>query len=390
MTTDPRLYLKGTKARRHKISVGLLLSALVPWCLCVTAVGASTPQTQTAVARTGAEIYRAACSTCHGPDGRGQPKSHVGFDVELPDFTDCGFATPEAEADWSAIVRNGGPVRAFDRRMPAFAGALTDEEILKVVRHVRGFCSDTRWPRGDLNLPRPLLTEKAFPENEALLTTTISRAGGSAVGNSVIYEHRLGTRSQWELVVPLDIQQNGKDGPWARGLGDVAAAFKHVLFHDMNRGSILSGGLEVVLPTGKTSSGLGKGVTIFEPFVSVGQIVGPGGFVQAQAGVELPANRAKASREAFWRVAAGQTWFRNGFDREWSPMMELVAAKELVKGTRVQWDLVPQLQVSLSRRHHVLLNGGLQLPVNDRADRGRTFRMYVLWDWFDGGLFSGW
>lgn len=368
----------------------LVLCAFVPWGLWATAVGASTRQTQPPVARTGADIYRAACTTCHGPDGRGQPRSHVGFDLELPDFTDCGFATPEAEADWFAIVRNGGPVRAFDRLMPAFGEALTEEEILKVVGHVRAFCRDTSWPRGDLNLPRPLVTEKAFPENEALITTTIERTGGSAISNSVVYEHRLGKRSQWELVVPIDIQQDEKAGPWKRGLGDVAAAFKHVLFHDLTRGSIVSGGLEVVLPTGKESQGLGKGVTIFEPFVSVGQMIGSSGFVQAQAGVELPADRAKASREAFWRVAAGQTWFHNRFDREFSPMVELVAAQELVKGERVHWDVVPQLQVSLSRRHHVLLNGGLQLPLNDRADRGRMFRMYLLWDWFDGGFFSGW
>jgi mono/diheme cytochrome c family protein len=366
-----------------------VLCAFVPSCLSGTAVGAS-GQTRAPAARTGTEIYRAACSTCHGPDGRGQPKSHVGFDVELPDFTDCGFATPEAEADWFAIVRNGGPVRAFDRRMPAFAEVLTEQEILAVVRYVRTFCSDARWPRGDLNLPRPLVTEKAFPENEALITTSIGRTDGFAVSNSVIYEHRLGKRSQWEIVVPVDIQQDVEGGPWKRGLGDAAAAFKHVLFHDVTRGSILSGGLEVVVPTGKESQGFGKGVTIFEPFVSVGQVVGSSAFVQAQVGLALPADRVKASREAFWRIAVGQTWFHNRFDREWSPMMELVAAKELAKGERVHWDVVPQLQVSLSRRHHVLLNGGLQLPVNARADRGRAFRMYLLWDWFDGGLFTGW
>lgn len=389
MTTSPRQYGEGTKAPRHQF-LGFVLCAFVSLSLGGTAVGASSSQTPARATATGADIYRAACSTCHGPDGRGQPKSHVGFDIELPDFTDCSFATPEAEADWFAIVRNGGPVRAFDRVMPAFGEALTGEEILKVVGHVRAFCSDKSWPRGDLNLPRPLVTEKAFPENEALITTTIERAGGAAIGNSVVYEQRLGKRSQWELAVPIDIQQDEKGGPWKRGLGDVAAAFKHVLFHDVGRGSIVSGGLEVVLPTGKESRGFGKGVTIFEPFVSVGQIIGASGFVQAQAGVELPSDRARVSREAFWRIAAGQTWLHNRFDREFSPMVELVAAKELVKGERVHWDVVPQLQVSLSRRHHVLLNGGLQLPLNDRADRGRTFRIYLLWDWFDGGFFSGW
>jgi hypothetical protein len=33
---------------------------------------------------------------------------------------------------------------------------------------------------------------------------------------------------------------------------------------------------------------------------------------------------------------------------------------------------------------------GYQVPVNHRGERSPQFRMYMLWDWFDGGLFSGW
>ena len=109
-----------------------------------------------------------------------------------------------------------------------------------------------------------------------------------------------------------------------------------------------------------------------------------------QAGIELPVDRAKASREAFCRVAGGRTFFHNRFHREWSPMLELAAAKALAEGKRTEWDVVPQVQLSLSRRHHVLVSGGLQIPVNRRASRGATFRMYLLWDWFDGPFTSGW
>jgi mono/diheme cytochrome c family protein len=354
------------------------------------AVGASSRDTQAPAApRSGAELYRAACATCHGPDGRGNPKSHVGFDLPLPDFTDCSFATPEAEADWFAVVHQGGPVRAFARQMPAFSAALTDDEITAVVRHVRGFCSDTRWPRGDLNLPRALMTEKAFPENEALVATTISRRGGAAVSNSFIYEHRIGPRSQWELVVPIAARRNSEGGAWSQGIGDVAAALKHVVFHSLDRGAIVSAGAEISLPTGSPSAGLGSGTAAFEPFVSAGQIIGDNAFIQAQAGVELPVSRTKATREAFWRLAAGRTFYNGRFHREWTPMIELVAARTLRGGANTQWNVVPQLQLSLSRRHHVLVSGGMELPINDRAG-GRTFRMYLLWDWFDGGFFSGW
>jgi hypothetical protein len=75
--------------------------------------------------RDGAGLYRTACAACHGPDGRGAPRATVGFDLALPDFTDCSFATPEADADWLAVVHDGGPARAFDRLMPAFGSALT-------------------------------------------------------------------------------------------------------------------------------------------------------------------------------------------------------------------------------------------------------------------------
>jgi mono/diheme cytochrome c family protein len=341
-------------------------------------------------ARSGEQIYRAACATCHGPDGRGNPLSHVGFDIPLPDFTDCSFATPEAEADWFAVVHAGGPVRAFARQMPAFAGALSEEEILAVVTYVRGLCGDTRWPPGDLNFPRALVTEKAYPENEALLVVTARRTGGTAIDMSAIYERRIGARSQWEVIVPVAVRQQGRNGPWAQGAGDLAAALKHVVFYDAGRGSIVSVAGELVLPTGRRSTGAGSGTVVFEPFVSVGQAIGGNGSLQAQVGVELPADRDKASRAAFWRLAAGQTFFERRFDREWTPMIEIAGEKAAVSGARPQWDIVPQVQVSLSRRHHVLVSAGVRVPISQRAGRGSTFRAYLLWDWFDGGFFTGW
>ena len=372
----------------------LLAAALLGATIGLSAAAADPPQPSKPSTitgeRSGEQIYKTACAACHGPDGRGAPARQVGFDTPLPDFTDCSFATPEAEADWFAIVHAGGPVRAFDRRMPAFGGALTDTEILRVVEHIRGLCGDRRWPPGDLNLPRALLTEKAFPENEALFVASASRGGGAELNTSVIYERRLGTRSQWEIVLPVALRQTEGGAPWTHGLGDVAAALKHVLFHDAARGSILSAGGEIVFPTGRRSTGAGNGTIVFEPFVSAGQAIGANGFLQAQAGIELPADTAKASREAFVRLAVGQTRFQGRFNREWSPILELAGARPLVTGAPVEWDVVPQLQVSLSRRHHVLINAGVQLPVSAREGRGRTFHAYLLWDWFDGGLFTGW
>lgn len=339
--------------------------------------------------RSAREVYQSSCAACHGLDGRGAPQAQVGFDTALPDFTDCSFATREPDADWFAIAHDGGPVRAFHRRMPAFGEAISADEIQLAIGHLRGFCDDPAWPRGDLNLPRPLVTEKAFPEDEAVFSTVVGTGPGGEVTNEFLYERRFGARNQLEFAVPIAMAE-GSSGAWSRGLGDVAVALKRVLVHSFDSGSILSATGELVLPTGDDAEGLGKGVAVVEPFLTFGQMLPRNAFLQAQAGAELPFDRAVAPNEAFWRVAFGRTYEQGRFGRAWSPMIELLGARELVAGEPATWDLVPQIQVSLSKRQHVLINGGVRIPLNERGERHAEVVTYLLWDWFDGGLFDGW
>jgi len=331
-------------------------------------------------------LYLAACAACHGADGAGVAPSTVGFDTPLPDFSDCSFATREPDADWLAIAHQGGPVRAFDRRMPAFGEALAPDDLQLTLDHIRTFCADRAWPRGELNLPRPLVTEKAYPEDEAVLS--MAAAHGS-VGHEFLYEKRFGPRSQVELVIPVEVAKQDGRG-WRRGLGDVAVAVKHALFHSLESGRILSASAEVVFPTGKENEGLGKGVTVFEPFVTFGQILGTDSFLQAQAGFELPANQDRAENEAFWRLTVGRSLVEGAFGRTWSPMVEVLGARELGSGHATAWDVVPQVQITLSRRQHVMMNVGVRIPVNERSGRHTALLAYVLWDWFDGGFLDGW
>ena len=52
---------------------------------------------------------------------------------------------------------------------------------------------------------------------------------------------------------------------------------------------------------------------------------------------------------------------------------------------------VPQLQVSLSSRQHILASFGGRFPLNDRGgDRQPQFVFYLIWDWYDAGLFQAW
>jgi hypothetical protein len=283
----------------------------------------------------------------------------------------------------------GGPVRAFDRKMPAFGDLLTLDQATRVVNYVRSLCEDRSWPRGELNLPRPQATEKAFPENEAVVASTVTRGPG-AVETEFIYERRLGARGQWEVIIPFVVQEQ-LPGDWGRGLGDVKLAYKHVIAQSENRGAIFSLAGELKLPTGKENRGLGSGQKVAEAYAAFGKILPRDMFLHLQAGAERPATRDPAVSEAFWRGAFGKTYAQNrGFGRAWSPMVELLGARELTGGTRVEWDLLPQMQVSLSKRQHVLISAGYRFPVNNANQRQGAFVVYLLWDWFDGGFFSGW
>jgi len=340
--------------------------------------------------RTPAALYRSACQGCHGPDGRGIPQSITALPLDVPDFSDCNFATREPDGDWLAIIHQGGPARGFDPLMPAFGEALTEEELTLALAHVRTFCGDRKaWPGGNLNLPRTLFTEKAFVEDEVVYTAAIAVEGDPNVSSKLVYEKRFFSKGQFELVVPLGFKQSeGND--WTAGLGDVVFGWKQVLFHSLTSGSILAASGEIILPIGDEGGGFGKGVTVFEPFVSFGQLLRGDSFIQAQVGIELPVDTGRAAQEAFWRVSAGKSIARNRWGRTWSPMIELLGFKELEDGQEAHYDLVPQFQVTLNTRQHIMANFGVRIPLDKPGTRSTQFAFYLLWDWFDGGLRDGW
>ena len=371
-----------------------VLLAVVLWQVACAAAALSagqapaSPTVRPPAPRTGAEIYRDACVTCHAPDGRGAPQPVVGFDTPLPDFTNCAFASGEPDPDWYAVVHRGGPVRGLDRHMPAFGDVLSPREIELAISHVRTFCGDPRWPRGDLNFPRAFFTEKAFPENEAVWETTFAGGSEAAVGNALIFERRIGSRSQLELMVPLDLQRL-EDGEWRAGLGDVAVAFKRSLFASLEHGRIGAAGAELILPTGQESRELDNGFAIVEPFAMWGQALPRSSFLQMHGGIELPTDTTRGGREAFLRTAIGTTFAQDqGFGRAWSPQVEVLWARP--QGESSEWDVVPQLQITLSKLQHVMVAGAVRIPVTQRSERPTQALVYLLWDWYDGSFFDFW
>jgi mono/diheme cytochrome c family protein len=340
-------------------------------------------------AKTGAELYLSACVACHGPDGRGAPPSTVGLKKPPPDFSDCQFTTSEPDRDWRFTIRLGGRARALDDMMPAFGDALSDDDIDQLIHYLRGFCRAATWPHGDLNLPRPLVTGEAFPENEAIVTTAVPTHYVNSVKTRFAYERRMGARSQYEVVVPFNVQQLSSS--WNRGLGDVAVAVKHVVFASASRGSMVSASGEMTFPTGKEIEGLGNRLTVFEPRGTFSQVLPHDTFVHGQVGFEFPLNLKGTNNAVYWRAAMGKTLILGRWGRAWSPMVELLGNRELTPDPDevAFWDLLPELQVTLSRRQHISVSGGMRIPLNYRT-RTSTVIVSFLWDWYQGGLFSGW
>jgi mono/diheme cytochrome c family protein len=339
----------------------------------------------------GEQIFKAGCVACHGSDGAGTPKAISGFEPPrtFPDFTRCDQTTPEDNWAWKAVIVHGGPTRGFSQIMPSFGAALSSEQIDQVIKYLRAFCRGRGWPRGELNLPRALVTEKAYPEDEVVVSTAVNAQGAPGVMSHIIHEQRFGQKNQIEVDVPITFQDESHT--WYGGIGDTTLAAKRVMFSSLQSGSILSLQGGVILPSGSRTRGFGTGTTTFETFAAFDQLFRTKTFVQTQFGADLPRHTQISSQSIFFRTALGQSFAADhGMGRLWSPMVEFLADRQLIDAAKTDWDVLPQMQVTISRRQHIRGDLGVRVPVNNTAGRSKQLMFYLLWDWQDGRLNEGW
>ena len=82
----------------------------------------------TALADGGADIYKAKCALCHGPDGLAA--TPAGKALKAVSFKDPAVAKAK-DADLIAVVTNG------KNKMPPFNGKLAPTDIKAVVGYIR-------------------------------------------------------------------------------------------------------------------------------------------------------------------------------------------------------------------------------------------------------------
>ncbi len=378
------------------LTVAFLLTAGVSIARAQTLHYAARPSVER-----GEVVYKGGCIACHGADGKGAPETSTVFkrsDV-FPDFTDCAGTTPEPNGNWKAAIVHGGPSRGLQQIMPAFGDLLTDTQINDVMAYMRGFCKNTHhYPMGELNLPRALVTEKAFPENELVVSSAVNTKGLPAWTTDVIDERTvIDARTQLETDVPINYavlgadQGGGPRGGWTEGVGDVTIGLKRTLFSSLQTGSILSVQGGILLPTGDSNRGFGTGTTQFEPFAAFDQLFRTNTFVQTELGADLPVDATVVPRSMFSRAAIGQAIAPDHMlGRLFSPMVEFLGVRDFRPGASTNWDVLPEMQITVSRRQHVRVGFGYRAPFTNTDGRTPQAVFYFLWDRADGKLWDGW
>jgi hypothetical protein len=247
-----------------------------------------------------------------------------------------------------------------------------------------------------LNLPRALATEKAYPEDEVVISTGMNATGAPGGTTHIIHEQRFDVKNQIEVDVPINFQD--QNHTWYGGVGDTTLGVKRVMFSNLQSESILnpSGSIlslfgGAILPTGNKARGFGTGTTTFETFAAFDQLFRTNTFIQTQFGADLPRHTDIAPQSIFFNTAIGQSFAANhGLGRLWSPMFEFLGARDLMDNAKTNWDVLPQMQVTISKRQHIRANLGVRVPVNNTSGRQIQVVFYLLWDWFDGRLNEGW
>jgi mono/diheme cytochrome c family protein len=343
--------------------------------VCVLLLSAGVAEA-TPDAEQGRRLFETNCAACHGARGQPDPDSPVVKALDPPpaDLADPLFNSREPALDWELVVKHGGHALGLSPQMPAWGGALADEEVSSLVAYVKTLAPGSeRYPPGELNLMLPVRTQKAFPENEIVWKSRYADQDGEDVWRNVLeFEKRFGRRGQGILEL---VEEEGS-------LSEVEVGWKHALTWSLEHGYLLSGGMKLAVPTeGDASEEL-------IPFLAWAQELSSRATLQASARAVLPFDDVDAGEFELAGIVH-YTW--SDWPKRVFPALELTATTPFQDdgGDRVKFSVVPQVRIGLTRGGHVALNLGAEIPLSDQPYDWRA-HLVLLWDFADGGFFKGW
>jgi mono/diheme cytochrome c family protein len=337
----------------------------------------------------GREVFETHCAACHGSDGKGTGPAAATLPVKPANLTDCRRTAEDDIEMIDAIIHHGGSYAGMSSVMPAWDKVLTSMEISDVAAFEKSLCDDPNWVPGELSFPRPLITGKAIPEQEVILSGQYIRnfsnlsPGGDDLNQQGIrsqrslnfdgsIEYRINGRTEVELEAPF-LMINNDPGPSEAGLGDMAVSLKYVLFFSIEHLTIVSAGLELGLPTGRSSKGLGSGELTWEPYLRAGarwdDVI-----LQGDMSLELPQQTVNTGAALLYNLALA-------YEFEPDPRLEIVPMVELntetalngPDGGRTLSAVLPQLRIDWLTWS---AGAGVQFPFTHLKD----FDIRVLFD----------
>lgn len=331
-----------------------------------------------------ADNFYTNCAVCHGPAGQPDPDSELvkSLGVVPANFSDPLFNSREPRTNWFLVIKHGGPALGFSDKMPAFKDTLADAEIHELIAYVKTLGGEHDYPPGDLNLFLPLRTKKAFPEDEVVWKMRYTDEDNKQEWkNTLEIEKRFGKRFQ----AVLEINHRFDDGD--EKFDSLEPGGKYVLHYDIHRKFIatLGGNVKIPLESGKSVEAL--------PYLAFGKILNDQFTFQGSTRAKLPVDEINAGSVELSGIVH---WTHTSWRRSVFPGLELTADIPLDRGTGIkrkdfaQVSVTPQLRIGLSKRGHVAVNLGVELPLNDTDRFDYRGYMFLIWDFADGPFWAGW
>ncbi|MCG8380189.1 MAG: cytochrome c [Proteobacteria bacterium] len=343
-------------------------------------------------AMSASEIYKNNCAVCHGDSGKPDEKNPM-FKQSgiLPaNFTDPLFSSREPSKDWFLVVKEGGAAKGFSEVMPAFKEILSDLQIKKVVKYIKTLAGKHDYPSGDMNFILPIRTKKAFPEDEIVwklrFQDDANNSDNDQVRKVLEIEKRIFKKTQLSMEISHKFDDDIDDGDG--NIDQIEPGIKHVVYENQSIQFITSVGVLFAIKTEESSSS-----NEFIPYIATAKRITDSITFQGTARSTLPTDEfSKGNVE----LSGVMHWSPGVWPQSINPGMELVASFPIDRGTGAgnksfsRLSLIPQAQIGLNKRGHIMLNLGVEVPLNDTDRYDYRAYAYLIWDFADGGLFDGW
>jgi mono/diheme cytochrome c family protein len=85
----------------------------------------------------GKEKFDQICASCHGPGGKGDGPAAAALDPKPRDLSDASYVSTLTDEHIFKTVKEGGAAVGKSPMMPAWGGALSDDDIWNVIAYIR-------------------------------------------------------------------------------------------------------------------------------------------------------------------------------------------------------------------------------------------------------------